>query len=73
MNFDDILDPTPDITPRDIEDYLAQARFPASRDDLIYYAKMSEASQIVVRILQSLPDGIYENMRQLDYTLRSIV
>jgi hypothetical protein len=72
--MDDILDTTPDITVENCEEYIANVGWPATKSDIIYTAQMNKAPQIVMRVLQSLPDdGTYSSFSQVDYQLRHII
>jgi hypothetical protein len=69
--MDDILDSTPDVTIETVMGYLA--RWPASKEDVLYYARMNTAPQVIINTLMNLPDGIYQNPKEFDYALRQVI
>lgn len=50
--------------PIDVEKYLSQTQFPASKNDLIQYAKGHHAPNSIVSALNIIPERQYKNAEE---------
>lgn len=71
--MEDILDSTPDITVEDVAYYLSGARYPESKEDLVYVAKMASATQPILDIINLIPEGIYQDWDQLSFYIKKAI
>ena len=56
-NIDEICENVKIVCDLEITDALSEMYFPATRDDILDYARMRNFSEFVVRSLEDLPDG----------------
>ncbi len=49
-------------SPANISNYLGGIDFPTGKNDIVEHAKQNDAEPDVMKILESLPEGQYENM-----------
>ena len=68
--MDDLLDSTPDITVDYVESYLVGIRYPVAKNDMLYYARMNQADNQILAILQNMEDGVYHSFDEVDFYLQ---
>ena len=49
------------VTVSRVHDYLRDIPYPATRQELIDYARESHAPDDIMRVLEELPEGLYAN------------